>query len=846
MDAEIINVGSEMLIGDTINNSQNFLVTELANIDVNVYCTNTAGFDPQKLRSLLSIALSRSDVILVVGGMGPNPEDITKQTVCDALGLTLVPHEVSRRRIEEYCENNGIAKSDTMMSMADMPAGSVVFRNDNGMCPGCAIRSAKQCIVMLPSSTVEMTPMVKNYVSQYLKQLTDGAVFSQVINIFYLGVTLHDVEERLGHLLNNTNPTVRCIEMTGEVRIRVTAKTGSEQVSREVAAPVIRQIIDLFGTDAYGMNTAGIEEVVVRELKDRKMTLSTAESCTAGIISKRVTDIPGASRVFELGAATYSSNKKSDMLGVSDRIIQRYGAVSPEAAAAMAVGARRLAGSTLAVSTTGIAGPGGGTALKPVGLVYIALADKENVWIRKTLIQKPGMDRDYVRQVAASHALNLVRLYVTHLPYLMPGYEPLGEGVRESYFSETTVMSPQAMKALAASVPVASLGENNMPIATSAPNTYSYSASSQATRAAAAAVPPPAAAPVQQSLYSGESALSSSRKKKENNIVTTPPTSQYTLPEGKKIKTRPSGRDTANRVLFIIALLVMLGSGGYLLYDLVIQPHLVESSFDEYRDVHATIEVNSADNGIWEVVDEGKSEAPRNPDGTLQSFNSLLELNSDIIGWITVPNTVIDYPVVQYPGDAELGDDEFYYLHRNIHKEKDKNGTIFAYYQNLFTSPELPPNTILFGHHMKSGVMFQNLLKYDVLAKASNLDFYKQNPVIRFDTKYTEAQWVIFAVVKADANNAQADGYSWMRPSFENESDFANFIDSTRQRSIIDTYGCIDVNVNDKLLTLQTCSYERDNYRTIIVARRLRDNEETIDVSNAARAANPIMPGSWK
>ena len=183
MDAEIINVGSETLVGDTINNTQAFLVSELANIDVNVYGTNTAGFDPQKLRDLLSTALSRSDVILIVGGMGPNPEDITKQTVCEALGLTLVPHEVSRRRIDEYCETNGIMKTEMMMAMSDMPAGSVVFRNDNGMCPGCAIRSAKQCIVMLPSSTVELMPMVKNYVSQYLKQLTDGAIFSQVINV---------------------------------------------------------------------------------------------------------------------------------------------------------------------------------------------------------------------------------------------------------------------------------------------------------------------------------------------------------------------------------------------------------------------------------------------------------------------------------------------------------------------------------------------------------------------------------------------------------------------------------------------------------------------------------------
>ncbi|MBE6753681.1 MAG: CinA family nicotinamide mononucleotide deamidase-related protein [Ruminococcaceae bacterium] len=849
MDAEIINVGSETLTGDVITNTQSFLVTELANIDVNVYCTNTAGFDPQRLRELLSIALSRSDVVLIVGGMGPNTEDITKQTVCDALGLTLVPHEVSHRRIEEYCEANGVVKTETMMAMANMPAGSVVFRNDSGMCPGCAIRSAKQCIVMLPSSTVELMPMVKNYVSQYLKQLTDGAVFSQVINVFYLGVTLHEVEERLGHLLNNANPTVRCVEMTGEVRIRVTAKTGSEQISREMAAPVIKQIIDLFGTDAYGMNTVGIEEVVVRELKDRKMTLSTAESCTAGIISKRVTDIPGASRVFELGAATYSSNKKSDMLGVSDRIIQRYGAVSPEAAAAMAVGARRLAGSTLAVSTTGIAGPGGGTALKPVGLVYIALADKENVWIRKTLIQKPGMDRDYVRQVAASHALNLVRLYVTHLPYLMPGYEPLGEGVRESYFSETTVMSPQAMKALAASVPVASLGAGNTTIQPSlTSSSYSYSQSTLAARSSAAAA---AAAPAaqQQSLYTDEAAAGGKRKKKEarNMSGALAPTSSMS-PAVPKKQTKKAERNLTQLIVFYIALIVMLGSGGWLLYDLVIQPHLVESSFDTFREVHSTASVNAATNGVWENGVETEEQDPdRNEDGTLKSFNSLLELNKHIIGWITVPNTVIDYPVVQHPDDAQYAaKGNYYYLSRNIYGENDKNGTIFAYYQNMFNSETLPQNTILFGHHMKSGVMFQNLLKYDVYAKSSNLDFYKQNPVIRFDTKYTEGQWVIFAVVKGDANHIQEDRYTWIRPAFENDADFANFIADTRARSIINTDDCIPVDTQDVLLTLQTCSYEYDNFRTLIIARKLRDDEVTVDVSSATINYNAVMPGVWK
>lgn len=818
MDAEIINIGSEILTGDTIRNSQQFLVTALANIDINVFCSNTAGFDPQRLRELLATALSRSDIILLVGGMGPNIEDITKQTVCEALGLSLVPHEISRARIQEYCANNGIALNDVIMSMADMPAGSVVFKNENGMCPGCAIRSSKQCIIMLPSSTVEMTPMVNKYVIQYLKQLTDGAVFSQVINIFSLKLTLHDVEERLGNLLASPNPTVKCIEMTGEVRIRVTARTSTEQLSRDTAAPVIRQIIQLFGDDAYGMNVGGIEDVVVRELKERKMTLSTAESCTAGIISKRITDIPGSSRVFEMGAATYSSNKKSDMLGVSEKIIQRYGAVSPEAAAAMAVGARRLAGSTLAVSTTGIAGPGGGTPLKPVGLVYIALADKENVWIRKTLIQKPGMDRDYVRQVAATTALNLVRMYINSLPYLMPGGEPLGEGVKESYFDETTVLSPQAVKLAASSVPVASIGAIN---ASDIP-------SGTASSAKGGSEPKPAR---QKNQSKNESSHSNSSAKPK-----------------KARKTRTAG-DIIQRVLFFISLAVMVCCGGYLLYNMVVMPQIAESNFESFRENHEEAVIASTVNGVWSDTTGEADEVQvveRLEDGTLKSFEALLNLNEDITGWITVPNTVIDYPVVQYPNDVEYNAEhgEYFYLHRDIYKNYDKNGTIFAYYGCTFDQGTVSRNTILFGHHMRSGIMFANLLKYDAL-KSGGIEFYRQNPVIRFDTKYDEAEWVIFSVMKLNTLAEHGEPFLFIRADFENDQDFENYIADVRARSIIDTYDCIDVNANDVLLTLSTCSYEYDEFRTVIVARRIRNNETSIDVSSAKVAENPVMPDVW-
>ncbi len=758
MNAELINIGTELLIGDQINSNQTFLVKELANIDVNIYCQNTAGFDPDRLSDLLSVALTRSDVILLVGGMGPNAEDITKQTVCDALGLQMVRHDKSEKRIKEYCEQNGMEVNDIIMSMADMPAGSVVFRNDSGMCPGCAIRSSKQCIVMLPSSTVELVPMVRSYVIQYLKQLTDGAVFSQTISVFSMGISVHEVEERLGYLKDSRNPTITCIENTGEVQIRVTSKTDTEEAARNLAAPLIRDILQIFGSDAYGMNVSGLEQVVVQKLMEKGMTLSTAESCTAGIISKRITDISGASKVFEMGAATYSSNKKSDMLGVSNAVIQKFGAVSPEAAAAMAVGARRLAGSSLAVSTTGIAGPGGGTPQRPVGLVFIALADKERVWVKKVLIQKPGMDRDYVRQVAASHALNLVRIYIETLPDLMPGYESAAN------FSDVYLDTPGGGTSRAVS------------------------------------------------------------RRRASSMGTS----------GSKPK-RSVG-DILRTILFIIALAGFLGSGGYLL-NREMQDRASQNDLEKVSQFYDAKEVETAEGGIWSGIAVEEEEVQRDSQNRLVAFTDLVEKYPDTIGWITVPNTDINYIVVQ---DKD-GKNNDYYLKHDFEGDSNRNGAIFGDYRLNIEYGVKQPNIVIYGHHMKSGLMFNNLIKYDDIA------FYKQNPVISFDTIYEEGQWVIFALLKIDAKeNNGTPSFNFMKlgDALDDPMNFQAFINDIRAHSVIDTNAAIAVTTDDELLTLSTCSYEHDDYRTVVVARKVRANE-TIDVSEVTWAESPIMPKSW-
>lgn len=289
-------------------------------------------------------------------------------------------------------------------------------------------------------------------------------------------------------------------------------------------------------------------------------------------------------------------------------------------------------------------------------------------------------------------------------------------------------------------------------------------------------------------------------------------------------------------LVFWLALIVFLGSSGYLMYDQVIAPMISRSKNVAYQDSYSgdNTVTGANDSGVWEntAISLEDAEPERLEDGTLKSFAPLLEMNSDIIGWITVPNSVIDYPVVQTT-------DNDYYLHKNINKEDDKNGTIFADFNCQITYEQPCKNIVLYGHHMKSGNMFQNLMKY------CKVDYYRQNPVIRFNTKYDEAEWVVFAVMKLNTRVEHGPVFNFMRSTFSDDQDFSVFIEDIRKRSIIDTYDEIDVAPTDELLTLSTCSYEYADFRTVVVARKVREGETTIDVSTAHDAENPLMPEIW-
>ena len=317
MNAEIITVGTELLLGDILNSNSQFLSQQLAVFGIPVLHQSTVGDNNDRLRQELEQAMKRSDLIVLTGGLGPTPDDLTRETVSDALGLPLTLHEESYARIVEYFHTTGKEMTENNRKQAMLPAGCTVFPNDHGTAPGCAVERYGQHIILLPGPPRELIPMFSDYVAPYLSNLSGGTIFSHTIGVF--GVPESAVAERLADLLAGANPTVAPYAKEGEVVLRVTARAADEEAARAMCEPVVTEIRQRLGINVYGVDSGSLQKAVVQLLLEKKMKIATAESCTAGLLSGRLTEVPGASSVFECGIAAYSAEIKHNLLGVPGR-----------------------------------------------------------------------------------------------------------------------------------------------------------------------------------------------------------------------------------------------------------------------------------------------------------------------------------------------------------------------------------------------------------------------------------------------------------------------------------------------------------------------------------------------
>ena len=411
MKAEILAVGTELLMGQIVNTNAQYLSSKLPDVGVSVYYHSVVGDNPDRLRESLELALKRCDVVITTGGLGPTQDDLTKETISQICQRKLVLHNESLEDIKAFFKKIGREMTQNNEKQAYMPENSIILKNNNGTAPGCIIEQQGKVIIMLPGPPSEMKPMFNDFVFPYFKKKSSYTIESKFLRVFGIGESA--METKILDLIDvQTNPTIATYAKEGEVTIRVSAKVEQGQQAEELMKPVIEEIRKRTGQCLYSEEDKTLDQVAAELLLKNNLTLSTAESCTGGLVSQTLTNIPGISKIFMGGAVTYSNEAKEEYLGVKKETLLKYGAVSRETAFEMAEGIRRRLKTDLGVSITGIAGPDGGTPEKPVGLVYIGLSS-EQCTITKEL--RLLGNRSKIRTITALNVFDMIRRYVLKL-----------------------------------------------------------------------------------------------------------------------------------------------------------------------------------------------------------------------------------------------------------------------------------------------------------------------------------------------------------------------------------------------------------------------------------------------
>ncbi len=409
--AEVLAVGTELLMGQIANTNAQYISRRLPDAGIGVYYHSVVGDNGGRLRECLKIALGRADIIIMTGGLGPTQDDLTKETVAEMLGRKLVLHQESLDRIKGYFNRYGRVMIESNVKQAYIPERSMIILNSNGTAPGCIIEEGGKTVVMLPGPPSEMKPMFEDTVMPFFLAKLDYNIKSRFIKIFGVGESA--VEQKLIDMIDNqVNPTFATYAKDGEVTLRITAKTSAGGDAADLIGPAVEEVVTRLGDAVYSLEGEELSEVAGRMLMEKGLSVAFAESCTGGLISARFTDLPGISAVFDRSVVCYSNNSKIQELGVRDSTISSYGAVSAETAREMADGIRRKSGADIGIAVTGIAGPGGGTDEKPVGLVYIAASDKNDTKVRELKLRG---NRERIRNLSAMHVFDMMRLYCKNL-----------------------------------------------------------------------------------------------------------------------------------------------------------------------------------------------------------------------------------------------------------------------------------------------------------------------------------------------------------------------------------------------------------------------------------------------
>ncbi len=407
MVVELISVGTELLLGNIVNTNARYLSEKCAMLGLNVYYQTTVGDNEERLAEVIRTALNRSDIVILNGGLGPTEDDLTKETCAKVMGLSLVKDHHTEDRLKEYYkERKKEELPDSNWKQAVIPEGAVVFDNGNGTAPGLVVEKNGKTVILVPGPPNELYPMMENQICPYLQKKNEEIILSQMVKICGFGES--KVEEMVLDLIEKqTNPTLATYAKQGEVHLRVTARAASEEEARKLLKPMVKEIKKRFGEAVYTTDEKEtLTDVVVKLLKKHELTVTTAESCTGGLLAGTLVGVPGVSEVFREGFVTYSNKAKRKLLDVSKSTLKKYGAVSAQTAKEMAKGGVFATDADICVAITGLAGPDGATPEKPVGLVYIACYMNDKVHVEEFRFKG---DRQKIRERSVVQALDVLR-----------------------------------------------------------------------------------------------------------------------------------------------------------------------------------------------------------------------------------------------------------------------------------------------------------------------------------------------------------------------------------------------------------------------------------------------------
>ena len=405
MIAEILCIGTEILIGDIVNTNATYISKRLSEHGFDVLYHSVCGDNKKRLEETIRHAFTRCDLLITTGGLGPTYDDITMELCAKSLGLSVHRDENVVNQLKAYFEKTGRKMTENNLKQALVPDTSTVLMNDFGTAPGVVVEKDGKVLVMLPGPPREMKPMLDNQVIPFLLKYSDHVLVSSNVNIIGMGEST--VEEKLFDLMTTSkNPTLAPYVNDGEVRVRVTGSGRNEVEAKERVAETVSVVKNVLGNVVYDVDSLSAAHSLVKLLALKEKTIATAESCTGGLVSASITEVPGSSEVFGFGVCTYANEAKMHLLGVKQETLEKFGAVSEQTAIEMADGVRKLSGSDIALSLTGIAGPGGGSEEKPVGLVYLGVSVGDKLYGKKMLLgQHAVRDREYIRKLAVKNAL---------------------------------------------------------------------------------------------------------------------------------------------------------------------------------------------------------------------------------------------------------------------------------------------------------------------------------------------------------------------------------------------------------------------------------------------------------